>query len=250
MKCNNCGADIRDNTSFCTKCGARTTGVTLPELESGSKNNQIQTYTPPAPAAPMVAKEPEKKKKSIKKPLLIAIAALVVLALGASSFFVIRRNTRSGMPGVSGSVSGSDLSGETQELPALIDPSTPSSSEKELAMKYVRAVEAGEIRDVAALYSEEYCKFRGSDRLSFVKNVDFFFDLHAGTSLEGFKVLSTDNVDDKDYADSLGIPYKKFKVIKMGLDSAEDKQIVFLFAVKDSDGWFILYPSHTDFKEE
>ena len=250
MKCNNCGSDIRDNTSFCTKCGARTTGVTLPELESGSQNNQIQTYTPPAPAAPAQTKAPEKKKKSIKKPILIIIAALVVLALGLASFFVIRRNTRSGMPGIFGSVSGSDTESEA-DIPGIIDPSTPSSSEKELAIKYVRAVESGKIEDVAALYCSDYCQARGySANVEFVKYIDFFFKAHAGDSLSDFVVLKSENVEDKEYTDSLGIPFKKLRRMTMGLNSADNEQIFFLYEVKTSDGWFVLYPSRFDFKAE
>lgn len=244
MKCNKCGAEMRDNSTFCTHCGAQGSDIVLPELKSGTEEMRLDTFNSAQiepysePAAPAVAAEPEKKEK--KKPnkkliILLIIAAAVLIIAAVLGAVIISRGGERTVPSLSGSTdySAAVQNGET----------VSQHSEKETVRRYLSAIQSGDMNAIASMYNAGYCVSQGYDRMEYAERVTppgFI-----GKEISRFEV--TELSDDKDYLSELDFSDLKCATVNLTVDGCDE--IIYIYLVKSDGGWSVLYPSSKKFSD-
>lgn len=95
MKCNNCGYENSEGSSFCQECGSK---LVAPEVINNEEVTPVEEETPlevpikdavspePVVNSQPIQEEPPKKKKS-KLPLVIVLVILVLALIGAAATF-------------------------------------------------------------------------------------------------------------------------------------------------------------------
>ena len=151
MFCEHCGFQIRDDASFCPRCGA--------PVQNRAVSN---AYVPPAPPVNAVPPAPAPKKSGGgSKALLIsiiAVAASLVIVVGAILFFVLRgavsgviRPAPDQIPQPA-AVSSAEDDGDKQQETAAPATEAPEPTEKkdvEAATRFVKATASSTLDDQA-----------------------------------------------------------------------------------------------------
>lgn len=89
MKCENCGAEFEEGVNFCSNCGHKLTGESLPAAEEAAAAAPVAEEDPVPPAGEEIPVEAAPVKKKLSPAKLAAVIAGAVVLLAALAALII-----------------------------------------------------------------------------------------------------------------------------------------------------------------